>query len=139
MGLNIGSTDADLKSLIDKIEKVNLSGGEDVSVVTISEFQDIRDKADLEIAKVTYPSVVEGLATTQKLADELVEALQRLALAARKSKLKVSTSKFSSTTADPATEAENLAKKTQLTALKRAIEFQLTYADMGYKYSVEML
>lgn len=139
MSLKIESSHSDLASLIDEIQKVNKEKGEEESVVTIVEFQAFRDKADREVEKVTDLSVKDGLGTLQRLADELVEALQHIALAARKSKLSISKNKLSFASKDPVVEAENAAKKLQVEALKKAIEYQLTYAVLGYKSSAELL
>ncbi|WP_219062094.1 hypothetical protein [Pseudomonas sp. UMAB-08] len=139
MSLKIESSHTDLASLIDEIQKINEEKGEEVSVVTIAEFQAFRDKADREVEKVTDLSVQESLGTLQRLADEFVQALQLIALAARKSKLSASKNKLSFASKDPVVEAENAAKKLQVAALKKAAEYQLTYAVLGYKSSVELL
>lgn len=139
MSLRIESTHAELALLIGKIQKINKEKGEEVSVVTITEFQEIRDGADKEVEKVTDPSVQQGLGTVQLLADELVEAMKKVALAARNSKLSVSGNKLSFAAKDPAVEAKNAANKLQVEALKTAVEFQLTYAVLGYKSSIELL
>jgi hypothetical protein len=139
MSLSIESTHVELNTLIDKIQEINKDKGEVVSVVTVPEYQEIRDGADREISKVTELSVQNSLAQLQKLADELVEVMQQLALEARRSKLSASGSKLSFAAQSAETTAANAAKKQQVDALKNAVEFQLAYAVLGYKSSIERL
>jgi hypothetical protein len=85
-------------------------GDEQVSPV---EFQWLRDGADRYLADIR--TVDAGVFQTQ--ADAIVEAMQKLALAARKSKL---------------SEADR-------GALKEAVEHQLGYVIAGYQSSLQRL
>lgn len=109
MTINITSTMPDVKKAIEVIMK-------DGSVVPI-EFQQIRDSADKEVAHIANGAIKASLEAFQNAADEAVEALQQVALAARKNKL-----------SDP-----------EKIAIQNATEYQLAYIVMGYKTSVERL
>lgn len=140
MSLKIESTDPDLTLLIDKIQTLNQKEDEYLARVSLPEFREIRDKADAEILKVDYPPIQASLVEFQKAADKLVDTLQLLGKEARKVKLSTVEGKFlSAIHASTVTPAEAAAKKLQTVALKRAVEFQLTYVVMAYKNSVEVL
>jgi hypothetical protein len=81
--------------------------------VSPTEFQWLRDGADRHMADI----VTVDAGVFQAQADGVVEAMQKLALAARKSKL---------------TDAERA-------ALKEAVEHQLGYVIAGYQSSLQRL
>ncbi|MEZ2418190.1 hypothetical protein [Luteibacter sp. RCC_6_2] len=81
--------------------------------VSPTEFQWLRDGADRHMADI----VALDAGVFQSQADGVVEAMQKLALAARKSKL---------------TDAERA-------ALKEAVEHQLGYVIAGYQSSLQRL
>jgi len=92
------------------------------SVASTIEFQQIRDTADQQLAALAQASapsadLAAALRAFQDVADATVEALQKVALAARKGKL-----------ADD-----------QRALLKSAIEHQVAYIVVGYQSSVEKL
>ncbi|TCV94787.1 hypothetical protein EC912_103272 [Luteibacter rhizovicinus] len=81
------------------------------------DFQAIRDNADRWTDVVDYPELAGTLKAFQGAADTLAETTQKVALAARKGKV----------------------KGVELEALKDAIEHQLAYVVAGYKSSVERI
>jgi hypothetical protein len=88
------------------------------------ELQGIRDDADKKFASIPGVSAMRATMrfssaaeTFQGASDELVEAMQRMALGARTMKL----------------------AETERQALKEAVEFQIAYIVAGYKSSIERL
>ncbi|AKQ65382.1 hypothetical protein A176_002294 [Myxococcus hansupus] len=109
MSLNITTQHAVLKKEIDRINADNR--------VSFSEFQHVRDAADTQIEKLKAPELQAHLKKLQKSVDDAVEALQQVALAAKKAKL------------DEPTKA----------ALKESTSYQIAYLVMGFKTSVDRL
>lgn len=114
MSLSLSST---IVSLDKELQSVNADG-----VTSNVEFQRIRDVADQNVASFIKgaPSdngVQGALEDFQKAADAAVEALQKVALAARKNKL----------------------SDDQRNVLKSGVEHQTAYFVIGYKSSVEKL
>lgn len=109
MTISLTSSYAEIDSELKKITSDNSVG--------IAEFQSLRDSADVKLESITDPVLVESLKNFQSAADQFVETLQKIALAARKNKI---------STADRE-------------SLKSAVEAQIAYAIIGYKSSLERI
>lgn len=97
----------EINDIIEKATKDN--------VLTTEEFQSIRDGADKKLNVVKFPPIVDAVNLFQSAADSVVEALQKVAIAAKKNKL----------------------SDQDAAELKAALEYQLGYIVVGYKSSVE--
>jgi hypothetical protein len=100
----------DFTKINDIIEKATKD-----NVLTTLEFQSIRDDADKKLNVVKFPPIVDAVTLFQSAADSVVEALQKVAIAAKKNKL----------------------SDKDVAELKAALEYQLGYIVVGYKSSVE--
>lgn len=109
MSLKLESTNRELN---DAIQEITAD-----STVTLAEFRSIRDKSDnvLNALKAESPPLATPLNDFQVVADNLTDALQKLALAIRKAK----------------PDAESFEK------IKVVIEHQLAYVLLSYTSSVE--
>ncbi|QDL35672.1 hypothetical protein [Serratia liquefaciens] len=109
MTLSLTSSNAELDSELKKITSDNSVG--------IAEFQSLRDSADVKLESITDPVLVDSLKNFQNAADQFVETLQKVALAARKNKISTA----------------------ERESLKFAVEAQVAYAVIGYKSSLERI
>lgn len=109
MTISLTSSNAELDSELKKITSDNSVG--------IAEFQSLRNSADVKLESIKDPVLVESLKKFQSAADQFVETLQKIALAARINKISTK----------------------ERESLKFAVEAQIAYAVIGYKSSLERI